>query len=154
MTTLTYSGTHFGTSSSGDSFTVAATLSGLTGTALEEGGSGGNIDGDYTITFTFSGDQTIALNLNGVLRAAVQNFWMSGGGNTILGTVTEDQTSETTTLTDGSAILTIVIDTTGSVSTLMSAAITVGEEEIATINADGLVTFTDSSIRFLPAGLF
>ena len=68
--------------------------------------------------------------------------------------VTEDQTSETTTLTDGSAILTIVIDTTGSVSTLMSAAITVGEEEIATINADGLVTFTDSSIRFLPAGLF
>ena len=154
VTTLTYSGTHFGTSSSGDSFTVAATLSGLTGTALEEGGSGGNIDGDYTITFTFSGDQTIALNLNGVLRAAVQNFWMSGGGNTILGTVTEDQTSETTTLTDGSAILTIVIDTTGSVSTLMSAAITVGEEEIATINADGLVTFTDSSIRFLPAGLF
>jgi hypothetical protein len=155
LTTLTYDGTHLGTSNAGNSFNVTATLSNLSGTALEDGGSGRNISGDYTITFSFDGDQDIALNFNGVLRSTTQNLWISGSGDTIMGTISvpEDSNVETTTLTDGTATLTVMIDTGTSPTSLMSAVITIGETEVATVDADGLVTFGDDSIRFLPAGL-
>jgi len=155
LTTLAYDGTHFGTSTAGDSFNLSATLSNISGTALEDGGSGGNISGEYTVTLSFEGEQDIALNFNGTLRATSQNFWLRGGGNTIMGTVTVpgDSHLETTTLTDGTSTLTIVIDAGTQPMSLSSAVITVGDTEVATVDSDGVVTFSDDSIRYLPAGL-
>ena len=163
LTTLTYDGTHRGTSSDGDTFTIHATLSNLSGTAVE-GGSGQNIDGDYSITFTFDGDQNIAFNLNGTFRDEVQSFWIRAGGLTtaegvsmggdlLMGTLSESEDTDNYTVTDGTALLTVIIDIANEPPTLGSAVITVGETEVATINEDGLVTFSDDSIRFLPAGL-
>ena len=71
-----------------------------------------------------------------------------------MGTVTVpgDSHLETTTLTDGTSTLTIVIDAGTQPMSLSSAVITVGDTEVATVDSDGDVTFSDDSIRYLPAG--
>jgi hypothetical protein len=137
------------TSGAPGTFSLDVDLSELTGSTVASAG-GSDIAGNYTVTLTFD---DLAVSLNGVLRGLNQAFSITSGGNTILGTVTRDGDIDTDTLTDTTTTLTLVLDLSGS-GELVSGTFTVGAEQTATLDSDGVVYYSDGSVQALPAAIF
>ena len=130
-------------------FALDVDLSGLTGSTAPGIGTS-DIAGNYTVTLSFD---DLAVSLNGVLRGLNQAFSITSGGDTIWGTVTRDGDIDTDTLTDLTATLTLVLDLSGS-GELVSGTFTVGDEQTATLDSDGVVYYSDGSVQALPAAIF
>ena len=137
------------TSGAPGTFSLDVDLSELTGSTVASAGVS-DIAGNYTVTLTFD---DLAVSLNGVLRGLNQAFSITSGGNTILGTVTRDGDIDTDTLTDTTTTLTLVLDLSGS-GELVSGTFTVGAEQTATLDSDGVVYYSDGSVQALPAAIF
>ena len=109
VSSITYGGIHYGVSDTGDSFDVAISLTNVSGTALE-GGNGGDVNGSYNMMFTFNGGEGVAIGFDGEIRADTQNFTLTGGGDTIMGSVTRNGPVDVDTLSDGAVTLTLTFD--------------------------------------------
>jgi hypothetical protein len=148
LSAMTFNGSITTTGAAG-TFSLDVDLSDLTGSTAPDSGTN-DIAGNYTVTFSFD---DLAVSLNGVLRGLNQAFSITSGGNTIWGTVTRDGDIDTDTLTDTTTTLTLVLDLSGS-GELVSGTFTVGGEQTATLDSDGVVYYSDGSVQALPAAIF
>jgi len=148
LSAMTFNGSITTTGAAG-TFSLDVDLSDLTGSTAPDSGTN-DIAGNYTVTFSFD---DLAVSLNGVLCGLNQEFSITSGGDTIWGTVTREGDIDTDTLTDMTTTLTLVLDLSGS-GELVSGTFTVGGEQTATLDSDGVVFYSDGSVQALPAAIF
>jgi len=148
LSAMTFNGSITTTGTAG-TFSLDVDLSDLTGSTAPDSDTS-DIAGNYTVTLSFD---DLAVSLNGVLRGLNQEFSITSGGDTIWGTVTREGDIDTDTLTDMTTTLTLVLDLSGS-GELVSGTFTVGGEQTATLDSDGVVFYSDGSVQALPAAIF
>ncbi|MBV1879465.1 MAG: hypothetical protein KUG79_17625 [Pseudomonadales bacterium] len=153
FTSITLNGAIVG-ATAGTSFTVAATLS-------DVDDSGSKTTGTYTFAlgFTSASAEDLTLAFNGTIGAELQNFAVTAGSNTIIGTVSRQTVdgvdTDTDVFTDGSISLTLtVVDGVVQETSGVIGNLTFGDVSTGTLGNDGVVTYSDGSIRFLPAVIF
>ncbi len=152
LSAVTFNGSVSVAADAGSSFAINATLSNITGTPTAEDTTA--INGDYTASFTFmsSGTDDLNIALEGALHGLNQSYSASTGTTTIWGTASRDGSTDTDTLTDMTATLTLVLDLANG--QLVSGTFTVGSEETGTLDDTGLVVYSDGSAQYLPAAIF
>jgi hypothetical protein len=147
----TLSGTITGSSST-VSYTLEASLTDIP-LGIDAGGT-------YTVTLGFNSPSANDLTLAffGTVGASLQGYTISAPSGDIVGTVTRDGTTDVVTLTDGTTTLTLTVTDGVVVDSDGIGSLTVGTGDAAvltgTLDSNGVVTFTDTTILALPAIIF
>ena len=108
--------------------------------------------GEYTASFSFqaAGSPSVTLAFNGDVGAQTQSYTITSTAGTVSGTVARpegnstDGSSDTVTITDGTAKLVLVLSQ-GNVT--FPATLSVGETETGELQSTGIVEYTDAQFR-------
>ena len=147
----------------GTSLSIALTATGVADASITGDAATG---GTYTANFSFASATAndVSLTLSGTIGANAQTVTFTTPSGTITSTVTraagagDNGASDQITLTDGSgAVLTLNALVNGSLpssGTIGTFTVTGTDGSIATLGANGFVTYNDGSIQTLAALLF